>query len=151
MELVLSRSYQAIPYFPIFPFFEHCGSQYSRPQFSAWKMYVNIYDKATLKDFRGKQKCFRNKDDTKMRSTFIEKSTTRLFVFFRESTHTIYNYTYVTAGIKRMLKRTCFFGGWILKFHWVCISYHGTSIYICTQPDREGFQGQFLFPLKNNF
>ena len=71
-------------------------------------MYVNIYDKATLKDFRGKQKCFRNKDDTKMRSTFIKKSNTRLFVFFVKA-HTQYNYTYMTAGIKRNVKEDVVF------------------------------------------
>ena len=75
------------------------------------KVYMNIYDKATLKDFRGKQKCFRNKDDTKMRSTFI-KNTTRLFVFFVKVHNII---TYVTAGIKKKqvksMKEDVFFGG----------------------------------------
>ena len=72
-------------------------------------MYVNIYDKATLKDFRGKQKCFRNKDDTKMRSTFIKKKQYTSVCFFRQSTHTQYNYTYVTAGIKRNVKEDVVF------------------------------------------
>ena len=77
------------------------------------KVYMNIYDEATLKDFRGKQKCFRNKDDTKMRSTFI-KNTTRLFVFFVKVHNII---TYVTAGIKKTGKK--YEGGrvfWRLNF-----------------------------------
>ena len=52
-------------------------------------MYVNIYDKATLKDFRGKQKCFRNKDDTKMRSTFIKKAIHVCLFFSSKHTHNI--------------------------------------------------------------
>ena len=52
-------------------------------------MYVNIYDKATLKDFRGKQKCFRNKDDTKMRSTFIKKAIHVCLFFSSKYTHII--------------------------------------------------------------